>query len=346
MEIIYTQRHARHNTQQVHARNTLYLTDEIPERVERILQAVTTAGFGPVRPPEEFGDAPLLAVHDPQMIAFLRSGYTRQVQEFGITNPVFPEALPIRPMRFASTHPVALAGVFSHGSDCPLLEGTWEAAYWSAQCAISGANRLLNGTQTVYALCRPPGHHAMQDAYGGYCYLNNAAIAARYLQNTGGLRKIVILDIDYHHGNGTQEIFYHDPTVLYCSLHADPQEDYPYFWGSAEETGDGLGEGFNCNWPLPRGCSEIEYLQSLSEALDTIASYSPEALIVSLGLDIASGDPVGSFALSPESIGRIGAMIAATATSLAVPTLIVQEGGYQLETLGMLATVFLENFVV
>jgi acetoin utilization deacetylase AcuC-like enzyme len=186
----------------------------------------------------------------------------------------------------------------------------------------------------------------MRDAYGGFCYLNNAAIAARYLQNAGGLCKIAILDIDYHHGNGTQEIFYHDPSVLYCSLHADPQHDYPYFWGGADEAGEGQGEGFNCNWPLPLRCTEDDYLHALCQALDQIASHAPEALIVSLGLDIVAGDPLGGFEISQTGIGQIGAMVAATSSALAIPTLIVQEGGYHLETLGAAVVAFLENFVV
>jgi len=160
MEIIYSPLHQRHDTTQIQARNTLYLTDETPERALRILQAIRAAGLGPVLPPEDYGDEPLLAVHTPELLDFLRSAYARQVAEYGLTTPVFPEVAPVRAVRNPSTPPIALAGIFSHGPDCPILAGTWEAAYWSAQCALTGANHLLNGQPTVYALCRPPGQRA------------------------------------------------------------------------------------------------------------------------------------------------------------------------------------------
>jgi len=184
-------------------------------------------------------------------------------------------------------------------------------------------------------LCRPPGHHAATDLYGGFCYLNNAAIAARHLGS-----QVAILDIDYHHGNGTQEIFYSDPTILYCSLHADPDEDYPYFWGSASERGEGPGEGYNRNWPLPQKINDEDYLNTLDEALETISRFAPSYLVVSLGLDIGDGDPVGGFSISLEGFSQISQTIAV----LNIPTLIVQEGGYLLDTLGQNATAFLQHF--
>jgi acetoin utilization deacetylase AcuC-like enzyme len=200
------------------------------------------------------------------------------------------------------------------------------------------------GTRAVYALCRPPGHHAAHDLYGGFCYLNNAAIAARYLQLSllpeGGRTEIAILDFDYHHGNGTQALFYNDPTVLFSSLHADPENEYPYYWGHADERGVGAGEGFNLNYPLPLGTPDGPYLAALDQALAAIAKFDPRCLIVSAGFDIFTGDPVGGFKVTSAGIAQIGRAVAA----LDLPTLILQEGGYLREKLGENALAFLEQF--
>jgi len=214
---------------------------------------------------------------------------------------------------------------------------------------------VREGLRAAYALCRPPGHHAAADLYGGYCYLNNAAIAARYLQSSGSRpsslpesralptpTKVAILDIDYHHGNGTQLIFYADPAVLYCSLHVHPDEDYPYYWGDADETGVGPGEGTNCNWPLPRGTGDKAYLAALDEALAAIGEFAPDYLVVSAGLDTTEGDPEGGFCLSTEGLHAIGECIA----GLAMPTVVVQEGGYRLDRLGDNAVAFLQPFAI
>jgi acetoin utilization deacetylase AcuC-like enzyme len=175
----------------------------------------------------------------------------------------------------------------------------------------------------------------MSSQYGGFCYLNNAAIAARALGGRGA-----ILDIDYHHGNGTQEIFYANPDILFCSLHAHPDDDYPFFWGASEERGEGLGLGANCNWPLPLGCREAAYLAALDEALNTIAVFKPNWLVLSAGFDIGEGDPVGGFHITRQGFAEIGRRIAC----LGLPTVIVQEGGYLLEALGEFAVVLLSEF--
>ncbi len=238
----------------------------------------------------------------------------------------------------------------------PILEGTWEAAYWSAQCALSAAEAVLAGEQVAYALCRPPGHHAARDLYGGFCFLNNAAIAARDLQthlsHSRGLRlgrsetgpgvRVALLDIDYHHGNGTQEIFYSDPTVLYCSLHADPDREYPYYWGGADECGEGAGEGANRNWPLPSKTGDATYLAALDEALGLIREFEARYLVISAGFDIVARDPVGGFTVTTDGLHEIGQRIAALSRHM--PTVIVQEGGYLLERLGENAIAFLSAF--
>jgi acetoin utilization deacetylase AcuC-like enzyme len=182
-------------------------------------------------------------------------------------------------------------GFFSFDTTCPILEGTWLAAYWSAQCAVTAAELVRRGSRAAYALCRPPGHHAGHDLYGGFCYLNNAAVAARALQR-GSSDRVAVLDIDYHHGNGTQELFYSDPSVLFCSIHADPNVDYPFFWGGPDEDGEGAGKGLNRNWPLAHGTGEASYLVALDEALSVIRAFAPTYLLLSLGFDIMDGDPI------------------------------------------------------
>jgi acetoin utilization deacetylase AcuC-like enzyme len=244
-----------------------------------------------------------------------------------------------------------LPGYYCYGVGTPVLEHTWEAAYWSAQVALTAADRILAGDRVAYALCRPPGHHAAADLCGGLCYLNNAAIAAHYLQHISrdkerrpGVRtesRIAILDIDYHHGNGTQEIFYTDPTVLYCSLHAHPDDDYPYYWGTADEVGEGDGVGYNRNWPLRKHTGDDTYLVALDESLAIIRGFTPRWLVVSVGFDTVAGDPIGEFDLSENGLVEIGQRIA----HLGLPTLIVQEGGYLLERLGEIAVSFLKAFI-
>jgi acetoin utilization deacetylase AcuC-like enzyme len=227
-------------------------------------------------------------------------------------------------------------GLRSWGS--PILEGSWKAAYWAAQCALTAADAVRGGRRAAYALCRPPGHHAAADLYGGYCYLNNAAIAARSLQSAG--ERVAVLDVDYHHGNGTQSIFYADPAVFYASLHAHPDQEYPFYWGDADELGEGPGLGANRNWPLPQGTGDAEYLHALDEALDVVLSFSPRWLVVSAGFDGVVGDPEGGFCLSAECMREIGRRI----SGLGLRTVLVQEGGYGLDRLGQDAVALLEAF--
>jgi acetoin utilization deacetylase AcuC-like enzyme len=231
-----------------------------------------------------------------------------------------------------------LRDYYTYDFEDPIVAGTWEAAYWSAQCALTAADRVAGGERAAYALCRPPGHHATIDQYGGFCYLNHAAIAARSIGAEG---RVAILDIDYHHGNGTQSIFYADPAVLYVSLHAHPALDYPYYWGFPDESGTGAGYGTNVNLPLPLGADNACYLETLDEGLTVIRRFAPAALILSLGLDALADDPIGKFALTPSGWTEIGRRIAA----LELPTVLIQEGGYRLESLGSHAVSFLSTFI-
>ncbi|MGH2521123.1 MAG: histone deacetylase family protein [Anaerolineales bacterium] len=373
MHILYTDRHKLHNTDGLLIEGQPASHPEVPARAEIILSAARAASLGPVSAPTDHGLDPVLAVHDPSFVEFLRTVHARNAEYYRQAVPFAPNTFaPRSARRGPGPNYWSQAGYYAFGVGSPILEGTWQAAYWSAQCALTAADFVRQGERVVYALCRPPGHHAHADLYGGFCYLNNAAIAAHHLQSSDaeptsadvglnaesdahasrlrptsgdvGLRrkevKVAILDVDYHHGNGTQEIFYSDASVLYCSLHAHPDDDYPYYWGGADERGEGPGVGFNRNWPLPQQADDTAFLAALDEALAAIREFGPRYLIISAGFDIAVGDPVGGFCVTTEGIREIGRRIA----GLQLPTLIVQEGGYLLERLGENAVAFLSAF--
>lgn len=335
MHIIYTAAHLRHDTANVEIEGQPFVTEEVPERAEILLAAARAAALGPILPAEDHGLGPILAVHDAEYVEFLRTAYARNAAATGRPEPLVPWTFATRHTGRRPKGLRGMLGYYAFGWGSPILEGTWTAAYWSAQCALSAADWVLRGEGAVYALCRPPGHHAARDLFGGFCYLNNAAIAARYVQDVlgsgqTGQPRAAVLDIDYHHGNGTQAIFYADPSVLYCSLHAHPDDDYPYYWGEAGERGEGPGEGFNLNRPLRQGIDDAGYLAALDEALAAVRDFGPAVLILSAGLDIGAEDPSGGFAVTAAGLHAIGRHIAA----LGVPAVIVQEGGYRLETLG------------
>ncbi|MCC6169987.1 MAG: histone deacetylase family protein [Caldilineaceae bacterium] len=336
---VYSDTQRAHNTAGVRLEGHPYIIDEVPARAEILLQAVRAAALGPVVAPDDFGLAPILAAHTAEYVDHLQTVYAATAAIDGQAGPVLGNTFAPRGALRKPASVLGLTGYYSYGVGSPVLAGTWAAAYAAAQCALTAAARVKAGERAAYALCRPPGHHAAADLYGGYCYLNNAAIAARWLAQTTRSR-VAILDIDYHHGNGTQMIFYRDPGVLTCSLHAHPDDDYPWFWGAADERGDGPGLGFNHNWTLPQNTGDEPYLAALAAALGIIASNDPAWLVVSAGFDIAVGDPVGGFAITPAGLAAIGAQIA----SLGVPTIIAQEGGYLLDRLGANALAFLGAF--
>ncbi|MGC9346634.1 MAG: histone deacetylase family protein [Anaerolineae bacterium] len=306
-------------------------------RVDAILAALQQTGMGPVLAPEEMGLAPLYAVHDAGMVDFLMNAYARHRAGGGEAPAVFPSFFPPsgqcrRPDRFEGQK-----GFYCVDMEVPIGEGTWEAAKASASCAWTGAVALLDGAPLVYALCRPPGHHAGPDFMGGYCYLNNAAVAAQALTRDGRDR-VAVLDIDYHHGNGTQAIFYDDPDVAYGSLHVDPDTAYPFFAGYADEQGAGPGEGLNRNVPLPPGTGEGGYISTLVSLLAWVRAFDPHWLVVSAGFDTYVHDPVSTFEITTEGYRRMAYRIG----ELDKPVLVVQEGGYYLPDLGANAVVFLE----
>lgn len=313
---------------------------DVPGRVVRLMQAAVDFGLEP-RLPQDMGLAPIAAVHSPGLIGLLQTAYTRFAQLPEGPRPALPDCFAVREL--AGHVPRSIWGQLGHycaDSVTPIMAETWSAAYWSTQVALSGAMAIDAGEQLAYALCRPPGHHAYRDLYGGYCYLNNAAIAAEYLVSRG--RRSAILDIDYHHGNGTQAIFYDRSDVFFCSIHADPEDEYPYYCGFAHEMGSGEGEGYTLNLALPLGSGEENYLRALEHALTTLGDFEPDALLVSVGFDTLAGDPQGSMVLEPGSFAPIGGMIA----SLGKPILLIQEGGYMPPYLGPSLAALLEGITL
>jgi len=302
---------------------------ETPARAEMILAAVRAAGLGPVVAPDDHGRGPIERVHDPALVAFIESAHALWAAS-GRQGDVLPMTWPMRTLR--DREPAAIEGrpgYWCFDAGTPIGQGTWQAAYGSAQVALTGAGHIARGERVVLALCRPPGHHAACDVYGGYCFLNNAAIAAQALIDKGAGR-VAILDVDYHHGNGTQAIFWDRADVLFVSIHADPAHEYPFFLGFADEHGIGPGEGTTLNLPLPLGTRAPAWMGALEAACRRIASFAPDALVLSLGVDTFAADPISYFRLQTSDYAPIGRRVAA----LGPPVLVVMEGGYAVEAIG------------
>ena len=309
---------------------------EIPRRAASVTEAIEAASLGPILPPDDYGDDPLLRVHDPGLIEFLRNLHCAWHAQYPGSSP-FPETSIARGMQ--NVAPRSLRGKLSYycfDNGTPVLEHTWPAVRAAAHSALAAIRALAHGERETFALCRPPGHHAGRDFYGGYCFLNNAAIAAQdWVERTG--EKCAILDVDYHHGNGTQEIFYSRDDVYFASIHADPSVAFPFFSGYSDEKGAGRGLGSNLNIPLPLGTAWAEYQSALAQALDAIVKFHPSALLVSLGVDTYAGDPISHFKLSTSDFHAMGCMI----RQLSLPTAAVMEGGYATEQLGQNVVRFL-----
>lgn len=290
---------------------------------------IIAATFAELRPAEDFGLEPLFHVHDRAYVEFLRSAY-QEWRASGREGDAIGYTWPVVHRRSLNLDRIdAKLGQYSYDAATPIAGGTWEASYWSAQTALSALAAILGGeTAASFALCRPPGHHSGPDYCGGYCYLNNAAIAAEQARRSG--RRVAILDIDYHHGNGTQDVFYGDPDVMFVSIHADPGTDYPFFWGHADERGEGLGVGKTLNLPLPRGTDFTAYDEALDTALGAVRAHGADLLVLSFGADTFEEDPISHFRLRQEDYRTIGGRIA----SIGLPVLVVMEGGYAVDALG------------
>jgi acetoin utilization deacetylase AcuC-like enzyme/ribosomal protein S18 acetylase RimI-like enzyme len=317
LKVFCSAHHALH-----HVRERGYV--ERPARVDVILKAIEELPDVERLPVRNFGEGPIRAVHDADFVNYLRN----TCQELPRGELLYPYVFPIRRTDRPPHARNRRAGYYCIDTFTPLSHDAYKAARSAVNVALSGAAAILAGHQLVYSLCRPPGHHAERDTYGGFCYFCNGGIAAQYLASRLG--KIAILDIDYHHGNGPQDIFYARSDICTVSIHGHPSFAYPYFSGFADERGEGDGKGFNLNLPLPEHVLDARYLQALDGALKAVRWFRPEALVVSLGLDIAKADPTGTWTLTAPGLLEVGRRIGA----LKLPTLLVQEGGYNIRSLG------------
>lgn len=312
---------------------------ECPVRADKVIAEFRRRELGEVIAPRAYGDDRLTTVHDADYVAFLRQAWNEWVAAGQKGSNAKPFTFVGRGMRHAETKSIqGKLGRYSFGQDAPFVAGSWHAIHRSAETGLTGADLILEGERYVFSLCRPPGHHASAAQCGGYCYLNNTALAAQSLIDAGTAR-VAVVDVDYHHGNGTQSIFYERDDVLTISLHADPSLEYPYFSGFGDECGSGPGEGFNRNYPMPFRSNWKSYRESLDDALKHVRDFAPGAIVVALGLDTFDGDPISRFAIRTEDYIEMGQRVGA----LNRPTLVVLEGGYAIDAIGDNAANFLQG---
>lgn len=311
---------------------------EKPSRMDFILKRIEETGLGKVIAPADYGLDTILQIHDADYVSFLQTCWEEWVAR-GNAGEAIASSWPAR--RMAQKCPVDIdgkLGYYALAAETSITKGTWEAALSSANVAIEGAMRLSE-EKVVFSLCRPPGHHAAQDMFGGYCFLNNAALAAQTLLDQGS-KRIAILDVDFHHGNGTQDIFYSREDVMFISLHGRPEDEFPHYLGYADEVGIDAGKGFNINLPMPKGTTFQTWRKALMQALQHISDYAPDALVVSLGTDTFEEDPISSFKLKSDDFFTYGQDLA----SLGLPTQFVMEGGYAIDAIGLNTVNVLQGF--
>lgn len=331
MKVVHSLAHVIHNPRWEFTRGRRIYSKDVPSRATLIREALEDSDMTiELIAPDEYPEQLIIDTH-----AYF--DYIKNVaSELGPEEIIYPDVFPVRRKARKPTHNAALAGYYCYDTGTSLTRNTYAAAKGAVDIALTAADHLpANGL--VYALCRPPGHHAEREVFGGYCYFNNPGIAARRL---GQLGRVAVLDIDYHHGNGTQDLFYDTDRILTVSIHGDPEHNYPYFSGFAEEVGEGEGVGYNLNLPLPKGASVGRFMTALDEALTAIARFEPWALVLAVGFDTCKGDPAGAFNILTKHYPTIAQRIA----GLGLPTLIVQEGGYATERLGANAVAFLQAY--
>jgi acetoin utilization deacetylase AcuC-like enzyme len=338
--IVMTADHAAHDPDRFTQPSDTRPYWEVPARADALLAAVLAGGLV-TKPSADHGLAPIARVHDADYLAFLQAAFTR-FQALPGAGPIL--RAPAYAVRHKARRPDAVmgqAGWYLSSVSAPIVAATWSVALNSAHAAIDAADNVLSGERYAYALCRPPGHHAHTDMAGGFCYLNNAAIAAQRMLDRG-TGQVAILDFDVHHGNGTQQIFYQRDDVHYVSVHGDPAGLYPWFAGYADETGEGRGLGWNLNLPLPPGAQDDAFAAAVGRGLDAIAGKRPSALIVSVGFDAQQGDPAANLAVGAAGFEAVGRKVAA----LSLPTVLIQEGGYLVDRLASNLTAFLTGLGV
>jgi acetoin utilization deacetylase AcuC-like enzyme len=339
MKVVFSEAQRRHDPTFFLSSGAQRPNPEVPGRCDILLEAALGLGLTQVAPPDA-GLAPVAAVHTPDYIHFLCHIHERWQHIEGASAEVIPNIHPDRRNGAYPASAVGQAGYHMADTACPISAETYGAALASAHTAYHAAQLVLGGERASYALCRPPGHHAFADLAGGFCYFNNSGIAAQALRARH--ERVAILDVDLHHGNGTQGLFYGRRDVYTVSIHADPIRFYPFFWGHADERGEGEGLGYNLNLPLARKTSDEGFLAALDRALEHIAAFAPGALVVALGLDAFEGDPFGGLSVTTPGFAAIAGRIA----GLGLPMVIVQEGGYVCDELGANLASFLKRFAI
>lgn len=335
MKVVYSLRHRAHHPEREFEDARFQEPFEHPGRAEIIRATLAADDRFDFVAPDDHGRAPIEAVHDPGLVDFLETAWARFQAAHGPVHDVVPDVFAhgaIREGMGAARKPTRIGaelGWWCYETTTPVTEGTYDAARSSVDVALTAADLVLGGEGVTYGLCRPPGHHASRSVYGGYCFFNNAAVTAQHLVAATG-SKVAVLDVDYHHGNGTQQIFYDRDDVPFVSLHGDPERAYPYLTGHGDEVGSGRGRGSTLNIPLAERTDDDAYLSALGRALETIAASGAGALVVSLGLDTYHLDPISDLGLTADGFEHCGRMIA----ELGLPTVVLQEGGYATDDLG------------
>ncbi|MBP1860169.1 histone deacetylase family protein [Rhizobium herbae] len=340
MKTVFSPRHRGHADQLELVAGAIVPGYELTSRAEYVSARIKAIGLGPILAPEEHDLTTAARVHRQDYLDFLPTIWDRWTAE-GRSGTALPFTWPTRGLR-GDVPPEfidGLLGYYSFDAGCGIVEGSWDAIKSSHDVALTAAGLVQDGERAAFALCRPPGHHAGAGFMGGYCYINNAAVAAQWFRDNGA-KRVSILDVDYHHGNGTQEIFYSRADVQVINLHADPMQEYPYFLGHANERGAGEGEGYNLNYPMRFGTDWARWSQSLEDACGKLVAYNPDVVVVSLGVDTFEKDPISKFRLKTEDFPKIGERIA----RLGVPTLFVMEGGYAVAEIGVNAVSVLTGF--
>lgn len=339
MKVIYSDKHNLHDSEYEVSGGLLVKPFERPSRIEYILKRLKERGHSDMEGPNDFGLDPVLKICRRDYIDFLAEGFAAW-KKAGYKGDMIATGYMTR--RMVDKRPNFIDGQLSYyalSSETSINKGTWEAAQASKDVALTATEKVMKNGQPVFALCRPPGHHATADMFGGYCFLNNAAIAAQYMRDHGA-KKVAVLDVDFHHGNGTQDIFYERGDVLFVSLHGQPQDAYPFFLGYEDEKGRGAGLGTTHNFPMPPGTAYGVWGQALATAIKTVQTFSADALVVSLGVDTYEKDPISFFKLINDDFTTMGRTVA----GLNLPTVIIMEGGYAIDDIGVNVVNFLEGF--
>ena len=339
MKTIFSEKHIQQNSKSELAGGLLIQPYERPERMEYILHEINSRNLGEVLKPQEKDLKIVKKVHDSNYVEFLEKAWIEWKNE-GYQGEAIPTVWPSRSMNSKQipNHIEGKLGYYCLANETSISQGSIDGAYEAVKVVLT-ATDMLKDEKSLFALCRPPGHHASKDQYGGYCFFNNIAIAAERLIEKGA-NKIFILDIDFHHGNGTQAIFYNRSDVFFASIHGDPKEAFPHFLGYADEQGTGRGEGYNINYPMEYGTPYIEWTKALDNVIQIIKSFQPEALLISLGVDTYEKDPISFFKLKSDDFFDIGKKIA----SCDLPTLFVMEGGYAIKEIGINTVNVLKGF--